>query len=253
MNTYFNIRYEFDHGLVGERIAQTLKDGGASYICVADANVVTNAFRHHDYADIINGGMFAISDSSWVPTFIRWIHGKDYEHYCGAMIFEDIVRSRKYRMLFLGAHQEMLNALQANVAKTMNPDVADMKFVELPFCHVDDFDYEGIARMIEEDGADIIWVALGAPKQEQFMHRLQPHLKRGVMIAVGAVFKFYSGLDEKRAPEWVRKRKLEFIYRVMQEPKKQLRRCWKILITIPQMLWEERKRAISYQRETISV
>ena len=239
METYFNIRYEFDHVRVAELIAQTLKEGKAGYICVADANVVTNAFRHRDYADVINGGMFAISDSSWVPTFIRWIHGKHYQHYCGSMIFEDIVRSRKYRMLFLGAHQEMLNALQKNVAQTMNPDVADMKFVELPFCSIDDFDYEGIARIIEEDGADIIWVALGAPKQEQFMHRLQPHLKRGVMIAVGAVFKFYSGLDEKRAPAWVRKIKLEFAYRILQEPKKQLSRCWKIVTTIPRMLWEE--------------
>ena len=248
METYFNIRYEFDHGRVAERIAQTLKEEKAGYICVADANVVTNAFRHCDYADVINGGMFAISDSSWVPTFIRWIHGKRYQHYCGAMIFEDIVRSRKYRMLFLGAHQEMLNALQKNVSQTMNPDVADMKFVELPFCNVDAFDYEGIARMIEEDGADIIWVALGAPKQEQFMHRLQPHLKRGVMIAVGAVFKFYSGLDEKRAPAWVRKMKLEFAYRILQEPKKQLRRCWKIVTTIPRMIWEEKGRKLRDER-----
>lgn len=245
MEKYFNIRYEFDKAVVQESIAQKVINQEAGYICVADANVVTNAFNHRDYADIINGGIFAISDSSWVPTFIRWIHGKRYQHYCGAMIFEDIVRSRKYRMFFLGAHQEMLNALQKNVSQTMNPDVMNMKLVELPFCDVEDFNYEGIARMIEEDEADIIWVALGAPKQEQFMHRLQPHLKRGVMIAVGAVFKFYSGLDEKRAPEWVRKRKMEFIYRVMQEPKKQLRRCWKILITIPRMLWEERKRAFS--------
>lgn len=245
METYFNIRYEFYHERVAERITQTLKEGKAGYICVADANVVTNAFRHRDYADVINGGMFAISDSSWVPTFIRWIHGEHYEHYCGSMIFEDIVRSQKYRMFFLGAHQEMLNALQKNVAQTMNPNVTDMKFVELPFCNVDEFDYESIARMIEEDGADIIWVALGAPKQEQFMHRLQPHLKRGVMIAVGAVFKFYSGLDEKRAPAWVRKMKLEFAYRILQEPKKQLRRCWKIVTTIPRMLWEEGRRARS--------
>lgn len=242
METYFNIRYEFDKNIVHERIAQTLNENKSGYICVADANVVTNAHRHSDYTKVLNDGLFAISDSSWIPVFIKWIHGKHYEHYCGSMIFEDIVRSRKYRMLFLGAHKEMLNALQTNIAKTMNPDVVEMKFVELPFCGLDDFDYKGIAQMIEEDNADIIWVALGAPKQEQFMNRLKPYLKRGVMIAVGAVFKFYSGLDEKRAPEWVCNCKLEFAYRIMQEPKKQLSRCWKIVTTIPKMIWEERKR-----------
>lgn len=41
-----------------------------------------------------------------------------------------------------------------------------MTFLELPFRKVEEFDYEGIAKTIEADGADIIWVALGAPKQE---------------------------------------------------------------------------------------
>ena len=68
-----------------------------------------------------------------------------------------------------------------------------MTFYELPFCDVEDFDYQNIAQMIEKDKAEIIWIALGAPKQEIFMNRLQPHLRKGVMIAVGAVFKFYSG------------------------------------------------------------
>lgn len=96
--------------------------------------------------------------------------------------------------------------------------------------------------MIEDDGADIIWVALGAPKQEQFMARLNPHLKRGVQIAVGAAFKFYSGTEEKRAPEWVVKHHMEFVYRIMQDPKKQIKRCWGIISTLPGMLWREWKR-----------
>lgn len=239
METYFNIRYEFDYGLVLERIAETLDGGRASYICVADANVVTNAFRHADYAKVLNGGLFSICDSSWVPIFIRWIYGKKYSHYCGSMIFEDIVRSRKYRMLFLGAHQNMLDALQRNITQTMNPDVRDMTFVELPFCDVELFDYEGIAKLINSDGADIIWVGLGAPKQERFMNKLKPHLKKGVMIAVGAVFKFYSGQEEKRAPNWILRCKLEFLYRIFQEPKKQFKRCVKIIRTIPLMLFTE--------------
>ena len=41
-----------------------------------------------------------------------------------------------------------------------------MTFYELPFCKVTEFDYPAIAEMIEKDGADIVWIALGAPKQE---------------------------------------------------------------------------------------
>lgn len=47
-----------------------------------------------------------------------------------------------------------------------------MTFYELPFCDVEDFDYQNIAQMIEKDKAEIIWIALGAPKQEIFMNRL---------------------------------------------------------------------------------
>ena len=84
---------------------------------------------------------------------------------------------------------------------------------------VEEFDYANIAKEIETDEADIIWIALGAPKQEYFMDRLKPHLKRGVMIAVGAVFKFYSGVEARRAPKWIIKWHLEFVYRIFREPR----------------------------------
>ena len=112
-----------------------------------------------------------------------------------------------------------MRGLQSNLSKE-NPDVADMTFLELPYMSVEEFDYANIAKEIETDEADIIWIALGAPKQEYFMDRLKPHLKRGVMIAVGAVFKFYSGV----------------------EPKKQLKRCGMILFTLPELLLREIER-----------
>ena len=107
--------------------------------------------------------------------------------------------------------------------------------------------------MIEEDGAKIIWVALGAPKQEKFMNKLLPYLKSGVMIAVGAAFKFYSGTDEKRCPKWIQKHHLEFVYRICQDPKKQLKRCFWIVATLPKLYFGEvkRKRAADHLQRAI--
>lgn len=235
METYFNIRYEFDKKLVQERIAQQLQSGEPGYICVADGVILNIANRKPDYLKIVNGGMFSICDSGYVPLYIRWIYGKRYEQYCGSQIFMDIVRSRKYRMIFMGTSRPTLRGLKNNLTKE-NPDVEGMRFVELPYRAVEDFDYEGIAKEIETDGADIIWIALGAPKQEIFMNKLKPHLKRGVMIAVGAAFKFYSGTDTKRAPQWMIRWHLEFVHRIFKEPKKQLKRCSMILLTLPQLL-----------------
>lgn len=244
MEKHFGIKYEFDIPTIHKRIEEQVDCGLPAYICAPDGNVVNMAYRCDDYRRVVNDSLFSICDSSWTPVFIKWIHGVKYKQHCGSDIFLDIISTRKYRMLFLGTNRQVLDALRANLAGDY-PEVKGMTFLELPFCDVEGFNYQDIAEAINKDNADIIWVSLGAPKQEQFMNRLKPYLKRGVMIAVGAVFKFYSGIGEKRAPKWLRKCKLEFAYRVIQEPKKQLRRCWKIVTTMPQMLWEERRRAKS--------
>lgn len=238
MEKYFNINYEFDKNAVHNAIAKRVQEPGSDYICVADGVVLNIANRTPHYLEAVNGGMFAICDSSYVPLYIKWLYGRKRSQYCGSQIFKDIVSGGKYRMMFLGTQQRILDALQQRLTE-MNPAVRNMQFVELPFCDVDGFDYPSIARMIESDGADIIWVALGAPKQEQFMARLKPHLNRGVMIAVGAAFKFYSGVDATRAPEWMVRNHLEFVHRLSKEPQKQFGRCFDIVRTLPGLLYGE--------------
>lgn len=184
MEKYFNINYEFSPREVGRRIDEQLSKNESDYICVADGVILNNANRKPDYLKIVNGGMFAICDSGYVPLYIKWLYGKRYPQYCGSQIFKDLVSSQKYRMFFMGTNQRTLDGLKENL-KAMNPKVENMSFYELPFKAVDEFDYPAIAKMVNEDGADIIWVALGAPKQEIFMSKLKPYLKRGVMIAVG--------------------------------------------------------------------
>lgn len=242
---YFNMRYCFDRAEVADRIVKQLTKIESGYICVADGVVLNIANRDVEYRKITDSAMFSICDSSFVPLYIKWIYGLKREQYCGSEIFKDIVSCRKYRMIFMGTSQNTLDALQKNLTEKFNPDCAEMTFYELPFKNVEDFDYPGIAKLIENDGADIIWVALGAPKQERFMNLLQPYLHRGVMIAVGAAFKFYSGMDEKRAPEWMVKHHMEFIYRIYQDPKKQLKRCFWIVAMLPVMFFQELHRKYS--------
>lgn len=242
MENYFKINYEFDKAVVDLRIAEQLKKNIADYICVADGVILNTANRQPDYLKVINGGMFAICDSGYVPLYIKWLYGIRYEQYTGSQIFEHIVRSGKYRMFFMGTSDKTLEGLKKELTQ-MNPAVADMTFYSLPYRSVEEFDYADIARRVEADGADIIWVALGAPKQEYFMGRLKPHLKRGVMIAVGAAFKFFSGgTDTSRAPQWMVRNHLEFVHRLLTEPRKQAKRCGWILVTLPTLLWQEWRR-----------
>ena len=241
MEKYFNIRYEFDRNEVGKAIAVAVAEGTPGYICVADGVILNTVNRDPDYCRVVEGAMFSICDSSYVPIYLRWIYGIHREQYCGSQIFMDIVGSCRYRMFFMGTSQEILDGLKANLQK-FNQEIAGMTFYELPFCSVDAFDYPAIAEMVKKDGADIVWVALGAPKQEIFMSRLKPYLHRGVMIAVGAAFKFFSGTDVSRAPQWMIRCHLEFVHRIFKEPRKQLSRCAGILGSLPRLLWQERRR-----------
>lgn len=245
MEKYFNIRYEFDKRLVWNHIDRQMAANEPGFICVADGVVVDHVQRNPLYRQTVDKGMFAICDSGWIPLYLNWIYGIKRPQYCGPMIFKDLVSQAKYRMIFMGTNRITLDCLQKELAK-MNPEVMNMIFYELPFKSVDEFDYPFIARMIEEDKADLVWIALGAPKQDYFMYRLKQYLKRGVMIGVGAAFNFYSGCGERRAPSWITRMHLEFLYRIIQSPKKQLVRCWGIVNTLPRMLVMERKRAFSF-------
>lgn len=246
METFFNIHYEMDKCKIHQAIDKQVQMNSPAYICVADGVVLNIANRNPTYLDVVNGSMFSICDSGYVPVYLKWIYGIKREQYCGSQIFMDIIQKKKYRMFFMGTSTKTLTALKKNLIKLDNR-MASMTFYELPFRSVDQFDYQEIAGKVNADRADIIWVALGAPKQEIFMSKLKPYLNQGVMIAVGAAFKFYSGLEEKRAPQWMVKHHLEFLYRIFSEPQKQLKRCWWIVITLPRLLfgeWKKKKKAM---------
>ena len=241
MEKFFDIQYEFNKELVWKRIDSQIALGKPDYICVADGVVVNHVQRDPDYRQTVNNGMFAICDSGWVPLYLKWIYGIQRSQYAGPMIFKDVVSQGKHRMIFLGTDRSTLDSLRLRLAQ-LNPAVLGMTFCELPYRSVEDFDYPSIAQMIEADGAKVIWIALGAPKQDYFMRRLKPYLKQGVMIGVGAVFHFYSGIGEHRAPDWLVRMHLEFIYRIFQSPKKQMNRCWGIVTSLPGMLLGEWRR-----------
>jgi N-acetylglucosaminyldiphosphoundecaprenol N-acetyl-beta-D-mannosaminyltransferase len=76
------------------------------------------------------------------------------------------------------------------------------------------------------------------------MSLLQPHLNRGVMFGFGAIFGFFSGTKNaaKPAPNWMIKNKLQWIFRLIDEPSKQFGRVKMILATIPRLVIDEMKR-----------
>ena len=216
MDRYFDITYEFDPEAALERIDGRAAAGEPGYVCVVDGNILQMVHRDAAYCNVVDGAMFAICDSSWTPLLLRRLYGIEVPQYCGSQIFADITSMRKYRQCFLGTSQATLESLRTNLTE-VDPAIAGMTFRELPFCSVDEFDYAAIAAEVNADGADIIWVALGAPKQEIWMSRNAEKLNVGFMGGLGGTLDVFAGAA-KRAPMLWQNLGLEWLYRCLKEP-----------------------------------
>ncbi len=91
-----------------------------------------------------------------------------------------------------------------------------------PFRSLNQEELSTVYEKINETKPDIVWIGLGAPKQENFMYDNQQQLS-AVMIGVGAGFDYHAGTI-KRAPKWMQKCSLEWLYRLMQDPKRLFKR-----------------------------
>ena len=242
MDKYFNINLEFDREKINNIIQGVIKNHIAGYVCSVDGNNLISANENPIHRETLNGAIVNLCDSAWIPLFVNFIHKTHYKNYTGADLFLEYIKAKQYRQFFLGSTPKILEGLKKELIK-IDPAIAGMRFETLPFGEVEDFDYPQIAQMINDDHPDIIWVSLGAPKQEQFMYRLKPFLKEGVMFGFGAIFNFNSGIDEyRRAPRWLIRLRLEWLFRTVQEPQRMIRRYGHIAASWPKLIWEERRK-----------
>lgn len=240
--TYFNVKIEFNKDKFDNTIFNAIEKGTVGYSCSIESNNLTVANKKPEFLKVLNGALVNNCDGSVLAKILAKIHHEPLDSYIGADIFIKYIKMKKFRQFFLGNTEEVLDGLRKNLCK-IDPKIANMRFETLPFRKVEEFDYQGIAAMINADNPDIIWVSLGAPKQEMFMARLQPHLKRGVMFGYGAIFNFNAGVgDVKRAPKWMLRLRLEWLYRAFEEPKKNVPRYWGFIKILPRLVWEERKK-----------
>lgn len=242
MNLFFNVKIEFDKKIVDSIIEDTIIQKEKGYVCVIESNNLTVANKDKSFLETVNGSLVNICDGSVLARMLGLIHGHKFRPYLGDDLLNKYVGLRKYRHFFLGNTKEVLEGLKRNFSR-IDPLISDMHFEALPFCKVEEFDYTGIAELIKNDNPDIIWVSLGAPKQELFMRNLLQYINRGVMAGVGAAFNFNAGVGPvKRAPKIMRRLAMEWIYRAYQEPKKNIPRYIGFLRILPRLLFEEIKK-----------
>lgn len=253
MQKYFNVNLEFDSSKVDNIIHDAIEHGERGYVCSVESNNLTVANKNEKFGEVVNNALVNICDGSVLALILGKIHGQNFKSYVGADLFLNYVHRKCYKQYFLGNTRDVLDGLRNNL-KNIDSKIESMSFVELPFRKVEDFDYKAIATHINEIDPDIIWVSLGAPKQEFFMANLLPHINRGVMFGFGAIFNFNSGTNQvKRAPSWMRQLKLEWLYRACEEPKKNIPRYWNFIKIMPSLIINERRKVRAEKRNWCNI
>ena len=124
-----------------------------------------------------------------------------------------------------GASSDALTLLQHRLLQEW-PTLKIAGAYSPPFRPLSAEEDRAIVKLIKDSGAGTVWVSLGCPKQELGMAKQLGHIN-AVMIGVGAAFDYHAG-TLRRAPLWMQKRGLEWLYRLVTEP----RRLWlRYLIT----------------------
>ncbi|HUT59460.1 MAG TPA: WecB/TagA/CpsF family glycosyltransferase [Phycisphaerae bacterium] len=131
-------------------------------------------------------------------------------------------RGHGYRHFFYGGTAGVADRLAGRLSR-MYPGLQVAGTFCPPFRPLDDQEDAEIVRQINDTRPDVVWVGLGAPKQEKWMHRHRSRIEAAAMIGVGAAFDFHSR-SAAWAPAWMRRGGMEWAYRLARDPGRMWRR-----------------------------
>lgn len=200
-----------------------LEEIRGQFICLSNVHTTVMSEKDAEYRKIQNSAFLALPDGSPLALVQRLRGYRSAEP--GGRAGSDAGHMEGYRAyrilpLFLWQYTGNDRALEKNL-RSKYPDLKIAGMESPPFRPLTEEEDRQAVERINASGADFVWVGLGAPKQEKWMYEHQGRI-HAVMLGVGAGFDFHAG-TVKRAPDWMRRHYLEWMYRLVQDPK----RLWK--------------------------
>ena len=196
-------------------------------IITLNPEMVVNAVKNFEFQAAINNANFIVPDGTGIIWALKLNGCKNIQRIPGIELSEKILaitnESSKKIALF-GSTKEVLE----KVTKAINekhPNISIVKTIDGFHGIEKDLD---IATEIAKERPDVVFVALGTPRQEIWINKYSYLFPQSLMIGVGGSLDIWAG-KKHRAPLWMRKNNLEWFYRVITEPKRTIR----ILKTLP--------------------
>lgn len=204
-------------------ISENLSEIKGEYICVSNAHTTVMAHDDPDYYRVQTESLMSVPDGKplsvvgrkMVPTMDR-VTGPDLMR----EVFKISAKSG-YRHYFYGNKLEKLEVLIEALQRDY-PGLIVCGYEPSVFRDMSPQEEWELAQRINQTSPDFVWVALGAPRQECFCHRMRGCIN-GLMVGVGGAFNILAGITPE-APIWMQNLSLEWLYRLIQEPKRLFKR-----------------------------
>lgn len=211
-----------------------LEELKGDYICVSNVHTTVMSYENSDYRKIQNSAAMALPDGKPLSIISKRRGNKGAGRVSGPDLMPEIFKlsgEKGWTHYFYGGSEETIAKLGEKL-KVQYPNMEIVGMISPPFRPLTVEEDNRIIEDINKLEPDFIWVGLGAPKQEQWMFDHKGKVT-GIMIGVGAAFDFLAGTT-KRAPKWMQNLSIEWLYRLLTNP----RRLWKrYLTTNIKFLW----------------
>ncbi|HIY73796.1 MAG TPA: WecB/TagA/CpsF family glycosyltransferase [Candidatus Intestinimonas merdavium] len=199
-----------------QRAAGMIDEGGFHYVVTPNPELVDRARREEPFRQALNGADLVLPDGIGVVYAARLL-GRRLKGRCPGIDFagklmEHMARTG-LRLYLLGAKPGVAEAAAARL---------EIRYPGLTICGTHDGYFQEDAPVVEEirrAGADVVFVCLGAPKQEYWMVKNGPATGARLMAGLGGSLDVFAGVVE-RAPESWQRLGLEWLYRLTREPKR---------------------------------
>ena len=209
-----------------DEVSQLLQIKGSKTIAICNTNTLVRSYKNSSLQSKINAFDVRTPDGFPVAKVSSYFQSKKQERVDGYKVFHETVKKGLENNLghyFFGSDEETVDRLQSNLIN-IYPKINILGHTCPPFCNYEDLVSSSLISDIRKKNPDIIWVSLGFPKQEEFINLLMSKEKlESNIVGVGGVFEWVAGTKIK-APEFLANIGLEWIFRLLQEPKRLFKR-----------------------------
>lgn len=205
----------------------------STFIVTANPEIVMAAQQNQQFKDIVNHADFVTADGIGVVKGAKMLKTPLKERVTGYDLFTwflKIAHKRQSRVYFIGAKPEVIAKLQDKLA-TQYPGIEVVGAEDGYFKE----DLATVAKRIEQHQPEMVFAAIGFPRQEQLLNYLRADGVPAMMMGVGGSFDVFAGVA-KRAPKAFQKAHLEWFYRLLKNPTR-----FKRMLVLPKFVLEVKK------------